>query len=304
MTLFFDIKRYSINDGPGIRITLFLKGCPLSCIWCHNPEGISPRKEKMYTLRKCIGCRTCIAHCPRQAIYPAAQGQGMKTNAQACCLCGKCAMVCPTKAMEISGTEYSVDDLMCEIEKETIFMDRSGGGVTFCGGEPLLHPEVLIDLLRRCRSLGIHRAVDTTLYARWDVVREVMEETDLFLVDLKLMDSGKHRFYCGVPNERILANLRKVAEAGKTLLIRIPLIEGVNADTDNITRSAAYLSSLPWEPRIVHLLPYHAIAEGKHQKLGTVYNPDHIPLAPPSGESLERCRCIFNKYGIETVTGG
>ncbi|MDR1557314.1 MAG: glycyl-radical enzyme activating protein [Tannerellaceae bacterium] len=302
MALFFDIKRYSINDGPGIRITLFLKGCPLSCVWCHNPEGIQPRKEKMYTRKKCIGCRTCVEHCPYQAIYPTAEG--MKTNTEACRLCGQCAAVCPTKAMEISGTEYSVDYLMREIEKETIFMDRSGGGVTFCGGEPLLHPDVLLELLRRCRSLGIHRAMDTTLYAREEVVAEVMKETDLFLVDLKQMDSGKHRYYCGVPNERILANLRRVTEAGKALVIRIPLIEGVNADEENITRSATYLASLPWERRLVHLLPYHDIAKGKHEKLGTRYNPDRIPLAPPSEKALAHCCSIFRQYGIETVIGG
>jgi pyruvate formate lyase activating enzyme len=302
MALFFDIKRYSINDGPGIRITLFLKGCPLSCVWCHNPEGILARKEKMYTKKKCIGCRVCVECCPAGAIYPTAEG--MKTNPEVCLLCGRCAEACPAKAMEISGADYSVDYLMGEIEKETIFMDRSGGGVTFCGGEPLAQPAILLELLRRCKCLGIHRAVDTTLYARTDVVAEVMKETDLFLVDLKLMDSGKHRYYCGVPNERILSNLRMVAEAGKALLVRIPLIEGVNADEENVARSAAYLASLPWERRVVHLLPYHDIGKGKHEKLGTVYNPGHVALAPPSEKALERCRNIFKQYGIETVTGG
>jgi pyruvate formate lyase activating enzyme len=302
MALFFDIKRYSINDGPGIRITLFLKGCPLSCVWCHNPEGILAGREKMYTKKKCIGCRTCMERCPTGAIYPTAEG--MKTDAKACLLCGRCADACPSRAMEMSGADYSGDYLMGEIEQETIFMDRSGGGVTFCGGEPLMHPAILLELLRRCKCLGIHRAVDTTLYAKTDVVVEVMRETDLFLVDLKLMDSGKHRYYCGVPNERILANLRMVAEAGKAFCVRIPLIEGVNADEDNVVRSAAYLASLPWERRVVHLLPYHDIGKGKHEKLGTVYNPGGVALAPPSGEALERCCNIFKQYGIETVIGG
>ncbi|MDR2118817.1 MAG: glycyl-radical enzyme activating protein [Tannerellaceae bacterium] len=302
MALFFDIKRYSINDGPGIRITIFLKGCPLSCVWCHNPEGLLARKEKMYTKKKCIGCRTCAAKCPHQAIHPTAEG--MKTDPEACRLCGKCAEVCPTRAMEMSGEEYSVDHLMREIEKETLVMDRSGGGVTFCGGEPLMHHGLLLELLRRCKSSGIHRAVDTTLYAGAEVVAEVMKETDLFLVDLKLMDSGKHRYYCGVPNERILANLRMVSEAGKAMIIRIPLIEGINADEENISRSAAYLASLPWKQKLVHLLPYHDIARGKHEKLGTVYNPEHIPLSAPSTEVQEHCRSIFRRYGIETTIGG
>ena len=300
--MFFDIKLYAINDGPGIRITLFLKGCPLSCVWCHNPEGIRAGKEKMYTRKKCIGCLACVEQCPCHAIYPTSEG--MKTNRQACRLCGRCAGVCPTKAMEISGNAYTVDYLMGEIEKETIFIDRSGGGVTFCGGEPLMHPNILLELLRRCKGLGIHRTVDTTLHARKEVVADVMKETDLFLVDLKLMDSAKHRYYCGVPNERILNNLRMVADAGKDILVRIPLIEGVNADRENITRTAAYLASLAWQQKQVHLLPYHDIAQGKHEKLGTIYNPDHIPLATPSAEVQERCRSIFKKYGIEAITGG
>jgi pyruvate formate lyase activating enzyme len=302
MGLLFDIKRYAINDGPGIRITLFLKGCPLSCVWCHNPEGISPRKEKMYTLKKCIACQACVEHCPEQALR--STPEGILTDRDRCTLCGKCVEVCPTRAMEMSGTEYSVDYLMKEIEKETIFMDRSGGGVTFCGGEPLLQADTLIGLLKRCGELGIHRAVDTTLYAPSATLVRVMEETDLFLVDLKLMDSGKHRYYCGVPNERILANLRMLADAGKDLAIRIPLIEGVNADEDNIRRSAAFLSSLAWTNKRVNLLPYHDIAKGKHQKLGTIYNAEAIPLAPPSEAVVERCINIFGSYGIEAVIGG
>ncbi|MDR2388259.1 MAG: glycyl-radical enzyme activating protein [Tannerellaceae bacterium] len=301
-TLFFDVKRYAIHDGPGIRITLFLKGCPLSCVWCHNPEGIFAGKEKMYTRKKCIGCLNCVKHCPVEAVYPTPEG--MQTNRRTCRLCGRCAEVCPTRAMEISGAAYTADYLMGEIEKEILFIDRSGGGVTFCGGEPLMHPGILLELLRRCGEKGIHRALDTTLYARAEVVHEVMKETDLFLVDLKVMDSGKHRYYCGVPNDRILANLQMVADSGKSLIIRIPLIEGVNADEENITRSAAYLASLAWDPRVVHLLPYHDIAWGKHAKLGSRYNPEGIPLSSPSEDVLERCRCIFRRYGVEAVVGG
>ena len=206
--------------------------------------------------------------------------------------------------MEISGTEYSADALMMEIEKETVFMDRSEGGVTFCGGEPLLHPEPLLDLLCRCGERGIHRAVDTTLFARPEIVRGVMDNCELLLVDLKLMDSDKHKEYCGVPNELILSNLRMVAETGHDFYLRIPLIEGVNADEENITRSAAFLASLPWKHRTVNLLPYHDIGKGKHEKLGTAYNPDHYAFATPSDETIERCREIFAGYGIETAIGG
>ena len=300
--LVFDIKRYAINDGPGIRITIFMKGCPLSCVWCHNPEGLSSRKEKLYTKKKCIGCQTCVKACPEQALTLTPDGIG--TDRTRCTLCGTCAEVCPALAMEISGTEYSTDALMKEIEKETVFMDRSEGGVTFCGGEPLLHPEPLLELLRRCGEQGIHRAVDTTLFARPEVVREVMDNCELFLVDLKQMDSAKHKHFCGVPNEPILANLRMIAEAGHDFYLRIPLIEGVNADEENITRSAEFLASLPWKHRTVNLLLYHDIGKGKHEKLGTIYNPGHYAFATPSDETVERCRGIFAGYGIETAIGG
>ncbi|MDR2681349.1 MAG: glycyl-radical enzyme activating protein, partial [Tannerella sp.] len=221
MSLYFDIKRYSVNDGPGIRITVFFKGCPLSCVWCHNPEGISAGKQKMYAVKKCIGCRACIGSCPSGALT--LTSGGIATNNEKCTVCGKCTEACPAKAMEISGTAYTADYLIGEIEKETVVMDCSGGGVTFCGGEPLIHPATLLELLRRCRELDIHRAVDTSLYAKPDAVRAVMKETDLFLIDLKMMDSSRHRQYCGVPNELILANIRLVAEAGKDFIIRIPL---------------------------------------------------------------------------------
>ncbi|WP_293672540.1 glycyl-radical enzyme activating protein [uncultured Parabacteroides sp.] len=300
--LIFDIKRYAINDGPGIRITIFMKGCPLSCVWCHNPEGLSSRKEKLYTKKKCIGCQTCVKACPQQALT--LTPDGIVTDRTRCTLCGTCAEVCPALAMEISGTEYSTDALMKEIEKETVFMDRSEGGVTFCGGEPLLHPEPLLELLRRCGEQGIHRAVDTTLFARPEIVREVMDNCELFLVDLKQMDSDKHKHYCGVPNELILSNLRMIAEAGHDFYLRIPLIEGVNADEENITRSARFLASLPWKHRTVNLLLYHDIGKGKHEKLGTIYNPEHCAFATPSDETVERCREIFAGYGIETAIGG
>lgn len=300
--LVFDIKRYAINDGPGIRITIFMKGCPLSCVWCHNPEGMSGWKQKLYTKKKCIGCRTCVEACPQQALL--FTEAGVITDTSRCKLCGTCVDVCPALAMEISGTEYTTDALIQEIEKETLFMDQSEGGVTFCGGEPLMHPESLLEILRRCGDLGIHRAVDTTLFAKREVVREVMEHCELFLVDLKLMDSEKHRQYCGVPNELILSNLKMIAEEGKDFYLRIPLIEGVNADQENITRSAEFLASLPWKHRTVNLLLYHDIGKGKHEKLGTVYNPHHYLMSTPSEEKIQQCRDIFAQYGIITTIGG
>ena len=256
----------------------------------------------MYTKKKCIGCGNCVSVCTESALSSGVAG--VVCDNVLCCLCGKCVEVCPTGAMEMSGTEYSVDYLMQEIEKETIFMDSSEGGVTFCGGEPLIYPEVLMELLNRCGDIGVHRAVDTTLFTRPEIVKDVMRQTDLFLIDLKHMDSGKHKDFCGVPNERILSNLQMIAEAGADFIIRIPLIEGFNADKDNIVNSAKFLSSLPWKRKVVNLLPYHEIAVGKHEKMGTVYNPKKIPMASPSSETQQQCINIFESYALTATIGG
>lgn len=300
--LLFDIKRYAINDGPGIRITFFMKGCPLSCVWCHNPEGISVHKQKLYTKKKCIGCRTCVEICPEQAL--SLTSDGIVSDDSRCVLCGKCVAECPTLALEMSGTSYSYEYLMSEIEKETEVMDTSGGGVTFCGGEPLLQPDFLLEMLRRCGEKDIHRAVDTSLYARPELVKEVAARCELFLVDLKMMDSVRHKNYCGVPNELILSNLRMIADMGCRFWIRIPLIVGVNADEENLIRSADFLASLPWPEKKVDLLLYHDIARNKHEKMGTFYNPQGIDLSAPSEEEKQKAVRIFENRGFTVTLGG
>lgn len=302
MSLIFDIKRYAINDGPGIRITLFMKGCPLSCVWCHNPEGIRNGKEKLYTRKKCLGCGACVEACPRHALT--LTSEGIVTDKQKCILCGQCAEACPALAIEISGREYTPDYLMHEIEKEIPFMDQSGGGVTFCGGEPLLHPDFLIDMLKRCGRLGIHRVVDTTLLARKETVEEVMRHCELLLIDLKSMDSAVHKLFCDVGNELILENIRMVATADFPYYIRIPLIGGVNADEENIKRSAEFLAGLPRHPEMINLLLYHDIGKGKHEKLGSVYNPKGYKMQAPSEEVQQRCMEIFAEYGFKVSIGG
>jgi pyruvate formate lyase activating enzyme len=191
-----------------------------------------------------------------------------------------------------------MEELMAEVEKERGVMERSGGGVTLCGGEPLMHPSETLALLQELGRRGFHRAVDTTLYAAEDVVRQTAAHCELFLVDLKLMDSTLHARYTGVPNERILENIRLIAELGAAFRIRIPLIVGINADDANLEASARFLASLPKLPEGVDLLPYHDIGKGKHARMGTTYNPEGIPMATPSDAELQHARAVFTAFGL------
>ncbi len=301
MALVFDIKRFSINDGPGIRTTVFLKGCPLHCVWCHNPEGISPRPTRLYNKKKCIGCRSCVEACPKGVLSLTAEGIKAK---EGCTLCGRCADACPSKAMEIAGREWTVDELMSVIEKERQVMTDSGGGVTLCGGEPLLHPDYLLDILRAVGRAGFHRAVDTSLFACRETVERVMQECELLLIDLKHFSDEAHRRYTGVGNTVILDNIRLVSEAKKVFWIRIPLIVGVNTDDGNLEASARFLTSLPQKPEAVCLLPYHDIGKGKHARMGTAYNPAGNAMRQPNPNEQEHALSLFKAQGLNARIGG
>ena len=260
-SLLFDIKRYAINDGPGIRVTVFLKGCPLSCVWCHNPESHSALVQKMYSLDKCMGCGACVEACEQDAIVLSAKG--IVTNQDLCNLSGKCAEVCPTRATEMSGEPFLIDDIMALIIKEKPLMDESGGGVTFSGGEPLMHTDLLLPLLDECGSLGIHRCVDTSGQASAELLMQVADKTELFLFDLKLMDTDRHFKYTGVHNLDILDNLKLIAQTDVSIIIRIPLIKDVNDDDQNILATAQFIADLPGRMRKVNLLPFHNAAAKK-----------------------------------------
>lgn len=301
MALIFDIKRFAINDGPGIRTTLFMKGCPLRCVWCHNPEGFEEKPVKMYTKKKCIGCQTCVEVCPQKNLVLTAEG--IKDLGH-CVACRKCTDECPTLALEMAGKEWKMDELMAVVEKERAVMEQSGGGVTMCGGEPLMHVDYLCDVLDELGKRGIHRTVDTTLFASPENVKRVAERCELFLVDLKLMDSEKHQRYTRVRNEQILANIRMLSEMGKRFWIRIPLIVGVNADNGNLRASAEFLASLPTHPEVVNLLVYHDVGIGKHARLGTEYNPEALHMEAPSEEVQQKALSIMKEYGLNAIIGG
>lgn len=275
--IIFDIKRYAINDGPGIRTTIFFKGCPLRCVWCHNPESWSTEPQILFNKNKCIHCPKCV---------------------------GKNADECPTTAREICGREWSLPDLLKEIEKERDIMEDSGGGVTLCGGEPLMHFEDSLALLKELGKRNLHRCVDTTLYAKPEMIKEIAANCELFLVDLKLMDDEKHKQYTGVSNSIILENIRMLAELGADFFIRIPLIEGVNTDETNIHDSIEFLKTLPWERKTVNLLPYHDVGKDKHTRMGSKYNPKGYEMKAPSDETLDRCKQAFTQAGFTAIIGG
>jgi pyruvate formate lyase activating enzyme len=308
--LIFDIRRYSINDGPGIRITIFMKGCPLRCTWCHNPESQSPKVQKLYTASKCIGAQDCIEVCPENALTLTIDG--IVTDAQKCTLCGLCAEACPSKAIEMSGKLYGVEDLMRIIERERVHIEHSNGGVTFSGGEPLMHSEFLIEMLKACGEKGLHRAVDTCGFASTETLLEVAKHTDLFLFDLKLMDPVQHKKWTGVDNRLILKNLKILAETGANINIRIPFIKNLNTGIDEITGMAEFVAKLPFKNResefatpggpLVNLLPYHNIASGKYKKLEMFY--DSTAMDEPTLDDLKTAAEIFEKYGIEVEVGG
>lgn len=296
----FDIKKYSINDGPGIRVTVFFKGCPLRCAWCHNPEGISPKVQKMYNSAKCIGCRACVTACPEGACT--LTDAGIVTDLARCTACGTCAEVCPTTATEMSGRMVTVDEVLAVVDRERVFFEHSEGGVTISGGEPLQQPEFLLALLKALGQRGIHRAVDTTGLASSHLLLEVARHSDLFLYDLKLINSARHRQWTGVANERILDNLKLLAESGAEINIRIPLVAGVNDDLENIEQTASLVADLAGPRKRVNLLPYHNIMTNKYLRLGSDYQG--AGMGEPSPASLTRIIAQFAKEGIEAVVGG
>lgn len=297
--LIFDVKKYSIHDGPGIRTTLFFKGCPLACAWCHNPESQLPKPEMIFREQRCIRCGACLAVCPRGAITW--NGTGPRTDWEACQPCEACVAVCYAEARERIGREMTVEQALAEIERDRAFYESSGGGVTFSGGEPLLQGDFLAALLQACKEKDLHTAVDTCGFAAWETLERVRGGVDLFLYDLKLMDDARHRAFTGVSNALILANLQALSRLGHNLLVRIPLVPGVNADADSLRAMGEFLGALPHLTG-VELLPYHALGQDKYARLNKPYRlPETVP---PSAQALAAAAGTLAQFGLSVTIGG
>jgi pyruvate formate lyase activating enzyme len=295
----FDIQRFAIHDGPGIRTLVFLKGCPLRCWWCQNPEGLSTAKSLWYFEYRCIQSKRCIPVCPSSAM--SFDGEGLVVDHSACNGCALCVEACPSGSLSIAGREIDAEQLVREIEKDVLLFDNSGGGVTFSGGEPLFQPAFLKELLVRCRSRGIHTVLETSGLAPVRTFESIINHVDLFFFDLKLLDDEDHKKYTGVSNSVIKKNLRTLAERrGKDVILRFPVITGINDTEKNVEEFQSFARSLRGISE-VDLLPYHDVSE-KYRRLGLSYRMD--AHAAPSVEKLNHIKERLEEIGLKVKIGG
>jgi len=295
----FDVKRFALHDGPGIRTTVFLKGCTLKCQWCHNPESWRPEREHSFRADRCTGCGRCAEACPEGAIGDNGQPGGVDPSR--CTLCDACVEACRSGARELVGRAATVAELMAEIERDVAFFDESGGGATFSGGEPLGQPDFLLAALKECRRREIHTALDTTLHAPWEIVDSLRDWVDLFLCDVKQIDSAVHEQFTGVSNELILENLRHLAGLGHPIIVRVPLIPGVNVDDDSIMAVSRFVAELG-SVRRIDLLPHHAAAKGKLTRL--VGNHDFMDVEPLAAARIDEIVKRLQQDGFTVKVGG
>lgn len=305
----YDIQKFSVHDGPGIRTDVFTKGCPLRCLWCHSPESQEFGPDLAWMDIRCIGTSyggLCINACDKGALSAgepvAVLGEEGKTITQPvidrtkCDVCLKCASACPSKALYNTLRHMSVEEVMTEIRKDIKYYNRSGGGVTISGGEPMSQFEFTLALAKQCRAEGIHVALDTTGFAPWEHFEQILPYINLFLFDLKHMDSKRSEKLVGVPNELILDNARKIAAAGGRFQFRFPIIPKLNDSEENVRATAAFCKELVDAIDVVQLLPYHKLGEMKYIRLGRKYKL--VNVEPPTQEFMEAQLEIFKSYGV------
>jgi len=294
----FNIQRYAIHDGPGIRTTVFMKGCPLSCTWCHNPEGLSADAELLVVQGLCVGCGRCVEVCPNPPVI-GADGRAVPDR-RSCLRCGSCVDVCVAGARRLVGQSMTVEELITEIERDRAFYDESGGGVTFSGGEPLEQFGFLMACLEACRDRGIHTAVDTSGHAPRDAILRAAAVTDLFLFYLKLLDENEHQKLVGIPLSPVLENLRALDDAGAEIWVRFPFIPGFTDGMGNVTALGRTVASL--RTRRLHILPFHRTAADKYARIEREW--EHAGVAEVAESRVKAAAETLEAMGLDVRIGG
>ncbi|HKK41132.1 MAG TPA: glycyl-radical enzyme activating protein [Bacteroidales bacterium] len=272
----FKVRRFSIHDGPGIRTTVFLKGCPLNCIWCHSPEGISSSVTIWHNDAGCISCGTCVEACPENVLSLSGRlKEKILINRTSCKLTGKCIEVCPSEALQYTGKKVTVAELMSEILRDIIYYNESGGGVTLSGGEPLFQPDFSYSLLEACINMGINTAVETSLFCDREILDRFAGVTGVFMTDIKIYDNEEHMKYTGVSNEIILENFRYLLSMGKKVIVRIPLIPGITDTPENLNSIFSFVNSLK-KSTAIEMIQYNTLAPNNYRRLGLQYPVEQL----------------------------
>jgi len=300
--IIFNIQRFSVHDGPGIRTLVFMKGCPLRCLWCCNPESLKSYPELGFIEGNCVKCFSCIDVCPNKAITVSEDGK-IVTDREYCEACGKCVEVCKYNARKIVGKNETIDSILAEVERDRLFYTNSGGGITVSGGEPTQQHEFVGEFLKQCQEHFLNTAIETCGYVKWEYLEQILEDVDFLYYDIKHMDPTKHREFTGVSNELILENIERILsnKVKSIIVIRIPIIPGYTDSEKNIIAIGEFLRKFGADKIMIELLPYHQLGSSKYKQYGMEYKIKNIK--PPNLEHMETIKKIIKSYGLKCQIG-